>query len=165
MRTVRFLVGLRPLLNISLDRVQADLRALDQHEEPLRPQRRRKRPFARRSFAGSARPRANEKALQQEAARREQARQQEAARREQARLTSIRAKGWSKTVEDAVVQRKIFLGMTADQVREAWGPPQQINKTLTRYGEHEQWVYGLGQYLYFENGHLSSIQTSETPRR
>jgi hypothetical protein len=108
---------------------------------------------------------AKEQARKQEADRQEKARKQEAAAREEARSADIRSKGWSRVVQDAVLQRKVFLGMTPAQVRAAWGAPERINRTLTRSGEHEQWVYGLGQYLYFENGQLSSIQTSESPRR
>jgi hypothetical protein len=104
----------------------------------------------------------HERALQRQ--REASTRQREANAREHARRTAIQAKGWSASVTEAVIQRQVALGMTPEQVREAWGPPQRINRTLTRAGEHQQWVYGSGQYLYFEDGRLSSIQTSETPR-
>jgi hypothetical protein len=54
------------------------------------------------------------------------------------------------------------IGLTAQQVinETNWGPPDQINRTVTSNGNREQWVYGVGQYLYFENGRLVSIQTS-----
>jgi hypothetical protein len=50
--------------------------------------------------------------------------------------------------------------MTAKQVIEksSWGKPQSINRTTTRHGVHEQWVYGSRSYLYFENGVLTAIQ-------
>lgn len=51
------------------------------------------------------------------------------------------------------------LGMSAKQVVEKtnWGRPNQINRTITRRGTREQWVYD-GQYLYFENGVLTAAQ-------
>ena len=50
--------------------------------------------------------------------------------------------------------------MTQDQVINGtnWGKPQKVNRTTTRYGTSEQWVYGDGNYLYFEDGVLTSIQ-------
>jgi hypothetical protein len=42
-----------------------------------------------------------------------------------------------------------------------WGEPKTVNQTLTAHGKHEQWVYGSGQYLYLDDGVLTSIQTSE----
>jgi hypothetical protein len=54
----------------------------------------------------------------------------------------------------------VRIGMTQDQVINGsnWGKPQKINRTTTRYGTREQWVYGDGNYLYFEDGVLTSIQ-------
>ena len=54
----------------------------------------------------------------------------------------------------------VKIGMTAKQVIEktSWGKPKEVNKTTTRYGTHEQWVYGGRNYLYFENGILTSVQ-------
>lgn len=50
------------------------------------------------------------------------------------------------------------IGMTADEVRSStWGAPQEINKTETANGEHEQWVYENG-YIYFDSGYVTSIQ-------
>ena len=52
-----------------------------------------------------------------------------------------------------------ILGMTAAQVREtSWGIPEDINRTTTKYGTKEQWVYRNGRYLYFEDNVLVSIQ-------
>jgi len=41
-----------------------------------------------------------------------------------------------------------------DVLASSWGKPQSVNKTATRFGVHEQWVYGL----YFDNGKLTKIQ-------
>lgn len=52
------------------------------------------------------------------------------------------------------------IGMTKEQVRNKtnWGEPNSINTTTNKYGTHEQWVYGDYQYLYFDNGKLTTIQ-------
>lgn len=64
--------------------------------------------------------------------------------------------------DDDIQQRKpgVRIGMTAKQVVEntSWGKPNKVNKTTNRHGTREQWVYGGGNYLYFENGILTSIQ-------
>ena len=57
-----------------------------------------------------------------------------------------------------ILGRQVRLGMTREMCREAWGSPEDINRSSGSWGVHEQWVYGLGSYLYFENGILSSIQ-------
>lgn len=53
----------------------------------------------------------------------------------------------------------VHIGMTKGEVlTNGWGQPSDINKTTTAYGTREQWVYGGGNYLYFEDGILTSIQ-------
>lgn len=54
----------------------------------------------------------------------------------------------------------VQLGMTKKQVVEqtSWGKPNKINTTTNQNGSREQWVYGDGNYLYFTNGVLTSIQ-------
>jgi hypothetical protein len=54
----------------------------------------------------------------------------------------------------------VKIGMTANDVRNKsnWGSPNKINRTITAFGTHEQWVYGGGNYLYFDNGILRTIQ-------
>lgn len=52
------------------------------------------------------------------------------------------------------------IGMSREEVRNetSWGEPRLVNRTTTKYGVNEQWVYGNGNYLYFENGKLTAIQ-------
>jgi hypothetical protein len=54
------------------------------------------------------------------------------------------------------------IGLTVQRVinETNWGPPDHVNRTVTASGNQEQWVYGDGAYLYFENGRLVSIHTS-----
>jgi hypothetical protein len=61
----------------------------------------------------------------------------------------------------AAVQKAagVNIGMSMEQVRaSSWGRQNSINRTTTAYGDREQWVYGIGNYLYFENGVLTTIQ-------
>ena len=54
------------------------------------------------------------------------------------------------------------LGMSDRQVREktSWGEPNRVNRTVTAGGVSEQWVYP-GSYLYFRNGRVTAIQSSD----
>ena len=53
---------------------------------------------------------------------------------------------------------KVKVGFSKINCELAWGAPSSINKTTTSSFISEQWVYGLGLYLYFVNDTLSSIQ-------
>ncbi len=57
-----------------------------------------------------------------------------------------------------VNEGKVQIGMSTKMCRAAWGAPDDINRTVTKYGTSEQWVYGIGSYLYFEDGKLTAIQ-------
>ena len=67
---------------------------------------------------------------------------------------------WDKATAEIIKQRKIKLGMSEQQLLLSWGKPERINKTVGSSGVHEQWVYGLGQYVYMQNGKLTSFQSS-----
>lgn len=58
---------------------------------------------------------------------------------------------------ELILQGKVKIGMTKEMCLEAWGHPEDINKTVGSWGTHEQWVYG-SSYLYFEGNKLTSIQ-------
>jgi len=49
-------------------------------------------------------------------------------------------------------------GMNRCGALAAWGQPQKVNTTTNSYSTSEQWVYGNGNYLYFKNEILTSIQ-------
>lgn len=59
-----------------------------------------------------------------------------------------------------IISKEIWLGMTSEMARLSLGDPNDINRTVTSRGIHEQWVYGYSnrKYLYFENGILKSWQ-------
>lgn len=51
------------------------------------------------------------------------------------------------------------IGMTAEQVRNStWGSPDEINRTTTAYGIHEQWVYSNYRYIYLDDGIVTAIK-------
>jgi hypothetical protein len=76
----------------------------------------------------------------------------------EAKLEEKRAKqrelAWRKShgVEIGMTQREVLLSN--------WGRPQRVNRTDIPGHQHEQWVYGIGNYLYFKDGVLASIQTT-----
>jgi hypothetical protein len=64
---------------------------------------------------------------------------------------------------NAVAKGRVMVGMTAQQVRRAWGTPSSVNKSVGSYGVHEQWVYDRGQagsqYVYVDDGVVTAVQT------
>jgi len=51
------------------------------------------------------------------------------------------------------------IGMVKEEVLNSlWGKPQDINKTITEYGTHEQWVYDIDRYVYFDDVIVTGIQ-------
>jgi hypothetical protein len=58
---------------------------------------------------------------------------------------------------EKIMSKLIWIGMTKEMARESWGEPKDIHRTVTASSIHEQWVYS-GEYLYFENGILTSWQ-------
>ena len=65
---------------------------------------------------------------------------------------------YGASIANLILQGKIRTGMTKNMCRDSWGNPSDINKTTGSFGVHEQWVYGLNSYVYFENGIITSIQ-------
>jgi hypothetical protein len=65
---------------------------------------------------------------------------------------------WSEGVLSAIKERRIVIGMSAEQVLLSWGEPKKKNRTVTASGTSEQWVYPVGQYAYLDNGVLTSMQ-------
>jgi hypothetical protein len=65
---------------------------------------------------------------------------------------------WPERTKQAILKGSVLTGMTEEQARASWGETSKVNRTTTQYGVHEQWVYGLSSYLYFDDGILTSIQ-------
>lgn len=62
----------------------------------------------------------------------------------------INARGWNIN--------KVQIGMSEYDVRKIMGPPDDANITETRYSISKQLVYGLGRYVYTDNGVVTAIQ-------
>lgn len=67
------------------------------------------------------------------------------------------AKKWSTKATNAIRSGQVFVGMTKPQVMASIGRAYEINRTVGKWGVHEQWCYD-GMYLYFENKVLKSWQ-------
>ncbi len=57
-----------------------------------------------------------------------------------------------------ILEGHVAIGMTKEMCIDAWGRPRDVNTTTGSFGVHEQWVYNMKSYLYFENGLLTTIQ-------
>lgn len=69
-------------------------------------------------------------------------------------------------VNSAIAQQRVAIGMTSEEVIQSWGRPSKVNRTITRGGSSEQWIYrrggtGRDQYVYLENGVVRTIQSPE----
>jgi hypothetical protein len=71
------------------------------------------------------------------------------------RRQEINAKAWPERVKLAVLENRVEIGMTRDQVTAAWGQPRSIDVTPTT--QQEQWTYSGPTYLYFAKGALATI--------
>lgn len=81
-----------------------------------------------------------------------------AKKKQQMQMKAALIKKYGATYGALIATGKVRIGMTKKMCKESWGEPESINRTTGSYGIHEQWVYGDGNYLYFENGRLSDIQ-------
>ena len=67
-------------------------------------------------------------------------------------------KKYGKSKYEKLKNGEIWIGCTMDMAKIAWGNPVSSNKTTRANKVSEQWVYGNGNYLYFDNGILTTIQ-------
>jgi len=94
----------------------------------------------------------------------EQMREKERARQEiiNERADKARASREEReAIADAIRKREVMIGMNEQQVIQSWGKPDDINRSVYKWGVEEQWVYRRGdydaQYVYFENGIVDAI--------
>jgi predicted MPP superfamily phosphohydrolase len=59
---------------------------------------------------------------------------------------------------EAILNHKVKIGWTKSMCFASWGKPLTIYRTTIATGVHEQCVYSLKKYLYFDNGILTAIQ-------
>lgn len=75
------------------------------------------------------------------------------------KATAERKSKQVKASTERAARGGVTIGMTTAQVLKSnWGKPNNVNRTLTANGAHEQWVYHDHNFLYFENGILTAIQ-------
>lgn len=99
-----------------------------------------------------------EQRLLKEKEEREEQEQQAIFAQEEAQEEARLIKKYGKRKAQLILDEKVEIGFTKQMCIEAWGEPQDINRTITRNSVHEQWVYGIGCYLYFEGNYLTAIQ-------
>lgn len=99
-----------------------------------------------------------EKIAQEEQYEREKLEQEEIWKRKQAEKYARLTKKYGKNIAKEIIEGYVRIGWTKEMCIESWGEPDEINKTTNKYSVSEQWVYGSGSYLYFDNGRLSTIQ-------
>lgn len=63
-----------------------------------------------------------------------------------------------KAIQKLIRAHKIKMGMTGTQVVLSMGLPESRNRTVGPWGVKEQWVYGLGDYVYLTNNKVTSWQ-------
>jgi len=61
-------------------------------------------------------------------------------------------------ITNKILEGRIWIGMTKGMAIESQGKPNDVNRTVGKWGVHEQWIYSYNVYLYFENGNLTSWQ-------
>ena len=76
---------------------------------------------------------------------------------EKAHYTKLVKKYGVKTAKE-IKDGTIRIGWSKEMCLESWGKPERINRTITKYGTNEQWVYSENTYLYFSKGKLIAIQ-------
>ena len=52
----------------------------------------------------------------------------------------------------------IWIGAGEDEIILSWGTPEEKNTTITANNTRIQWVYTQGNYIYTDNGIVTSIQ-------
>lgn len=70
---------------------------------------------------------------------------------------------WDQRIRNVINNKKIFIGMTKDQLLLSWKDPISVNRTISAKEIHEQWVYPHGRYVYLENDIVTAFQDESNP--
>jgi len=93
----------------------------------------------------------------------EKKKQAAAEEEEKERIAWIRSQPWSEVVKEAAIKRQSTPGMNVNEVKKVLGQPQRVIKPKLRQRvTEEQWLYGNGSTLIFNNGVLSRIEMKQT---
>ena len=99
-----------------------------------------------------------EQRIKEEQQQREDAEYHAMLEKEEQEYKASLIKKYGKKKALLILENAVQIGFTKEMCIEAWGEPYDINRTVTKNGVHEQWVYGIGRYLYFEGNVLTAIQ-------
>lgn len=93
-----------------------------------------------------------------------EAKRARAAKLERERLSAAQEVAKQPLPDKPLAQRVIVsdpaIGMSEYEASNTrWGRPESVNRTVTRHGTREQWVYGDGRYIYLENGRVTAISS------
>ncbi|WP_164020176.1 hypothetical protein [Pyxidicoccus trucidator] len=67
-------------------------------------------------------------------------------------------------VKDAVREKRLVANMPLDAVRMAWGPPEQVRRTLEGTAKNEEWTYPAGRRKAFlTDGRLTRAEEAGKP--
>lgn len=78
------------------------------------------------------------------------------------RRREIGRKSWPEHVKLAVLENRVEIGMTREQVTAAWGEPRNVDVTPTT--RQEQWTYSGPTYVFFTDGAVATIARTRRPR-
>lgn len=59
------------------------------------------------------------------------------------------------SIERAISDRRVLIGMSQDEARRAWGDPETISTTKDHSGISEIWMYRSGSSIHFESGKVT----------
>src|SRR5439155_6107904 len=79
--------------------------------------------------------------------------------KKQEQLTREQTATEERENEEAIKQHHALIGMTAAQVRQAWGEPKRVIRTMDERHTYEEWIYGGSSStasLYFVDGIFKS---------
>jgi hypothetical protein len=78
--------------------------------------------------------------------------------KEEEQLTRERMTTEQREIEEAIKQHRALIGMTAAQVRQAWGEPKRVIRTVDERHTYEEWIYGTNgsASLHFVDGVFKS---------
>ena len=62
---------------------------------------------------------------------------------------------------EKILNGNCWIGMSKSALLESLGNPETINKSVSKWGINEQFVYSYSVYVYLENGVVTSYQTTE----
>jgi len=82
---------------------------------------------------------------------------EEEKKKEEERVARIKST-YDERTANAILEGVIFIGMSEAALLESWGLPDDINTTINKYGTSKQFVYPFGDYVYTEDGIITTIQ-------